>query len=177
MLIQMERRRQILKSLWNAASVVLVAAAVVVLVVTLWIPVYQVQRSSMAPTLRDGEIVAFIKTGGVEQGNVIAFHHGSQVLIKRVIAIGGDAIDMLEDGTVILNGMPLDEPYVSELSAGETDMSFPLVVPEGQYFVLGDQRRTSLDSRNETIGMIREDQIIGRALMRMWPLNRFGSID
>ena len=174
-LIRLERREQIRKSLWNAGSIILVLAAAVVLVVTLWMPVYQVQRSSMAPSLRDGEIIAFIKTGNIEHGDVIAFHHGNQVLIKRVIAVGGDIINILEDGTVVLNGIPLSEPYVSEITAGEPDTRYPIQVEENMYFVLGDQRRTSLDSRTEAIGTIREDQIIGRSLLRVWPLNRFGS--
>ena len=164
------------KRIKGLLGAIVVIAAIAVLLITLWLPVFQVQRSSMAQTLRDGEVVVFITTGGINRGDVIAFNHGSHVLIKRVIAVSGDWVDILENGTVLLNGTPLIEPYVSEFSPGEISAEFPMQVPDRQYFVLGDRRQTSLDSRDEEIGLIRQDQIIGKSFLRVWPLDRIGTI-
>jgi signal peptidase I len=169
-LLRMNRYREISKSVWSTLSTMIVIAAVVVLVLNLWLPVLQVQRSSMNPALQDGDIMFFTTLGKVRQGSIIAFHHGSQILIKRVIAVSGDWIDIKEDGAVYINDELLDEPYVSETGLGECTVILPLQINENQYFVMGDHRLTSLDSRNMEIGLVHQDQIIGKSLLRVWPL-------
>ena len=89
--------------------------------------------------------------------------------IKRVIGIPGDWIEMDMDGTVYLNGEKLDEPYAEQLSVGECDLEFPFQVPQEQYFVLGDMRESSIDSRNTLIGCVEYDQVVGKVFFRIWP--------
>ena len=177
LLRRVQRRREIFRSIGNILGVLVVIAAAVTLVFSLWLPALQVQRGSMAPTLNDGEVVVFITTGAVGRGDIVAFHNGNQILVKRVVAVAGDVVDIGGDGAVLLNGARLDEPYVSELSAGERTTELPCKVPDNQFFVLGDHRQTSIDSRNADIGTVRQDQIIGKALLRIWPLNAVGLIN
>jgi len=167
------KRGYYLKIAWRIISALIVFSAAIVLLLVLWLPVFQVQRSSMVPVLNDGEIVVFITTGSISHGDVIAFYHGNNVLIKRVIAVGGDWLTLSGDGTASVNGEPLDEHYVHEQSAGE-ELSVQIL--DNQFFVMGDQRQISLDSRNMEIGLVSQEQIIGRTLLRIWPLNEFGFI-
>ena len=176
LLREAQRRRAIVRSICSTIGVLIVIAAAVTLIFSLWLPVLQVQRGSMTPTLNDGEVVVFITTGMIRRGDVIAFHHGNQVLIKRVIAVAGDTVDIDGDGTVLLNNERMIEPYVSQPDSGELTASLPCQVPDNQYFVLGDHRQTSIDSRSADIGMIRRDQIIGKALLRIWPPEAIGLI-
>jgi signal peptidase I len=162
------------KTLFGAVQVVVIAAAVMVLLFNLLLPVYQINRTTMAPALRDGDVVVFLTAGGAGNGDVIAFYHGKQVMVKRVIAAAGDWVDIEDDGAVILNGARLYEPYVYEPFLGEATTELPLQVPDGQYFVMGDIRRAALDSRSEEIGLIGAEQVVGRALLRVWPLDRLG---
>ena len=126
----------------------------------------------MEPNLKDGDIVALIKTDKFETGDLCAFYYSNKILIKRVIATPGDYIWIDPDGTVHVNGEVLDEPYVSKKTLGECDIEFPYQVPENSYFVMGDRRETSIDSRSSVIGCISDDQIIGRILCRVWPLSQ-----
>jgi signal peptidase I len=168
---------KILKHIWGVAQIMIVVAAAIVLVFNLLLPVYQVQRSTMAPAFRDGDIVVFVTAGRVKNGDVIAFYYGPQVLVKRVIGVAGDWVDIDNDGVLQLNGEPLAEPYVLEHRAGDISTPLPLQVPENQFFVLGDQRwAASLDSRNEEIGLVREEQVIGKTLFRLWPSDRIGFV-
>ena len=91
------------------------------------------------------------------------------MLIKRVIGIPGDWIEIDTDGTVYLNGEKLEEPYAGTLSLGECDLEFPFQVPQEQYFVLGDMRESSIDSRNTLIGCVEKSQIVGKVFFRIWP--------
>jgi signal peptidase I len=168
---------KILKHIWGVVKIMIVASAAIVLIFNLLLPVYVVQRSTMAPTFRDGDMVVFVTAGGIKNGDVIAFYYGPQVLVKRVIGVAGDWINISSDGSLQLNGEPLAEPYVLEQRAGDISMELPLQVPENQYFVLGDQRyAASLDSRNEEIGLVREEQVIGKTLLRIWPSDRIGFV-
>ena len=173
LLQQAQRRRAIVRSVFGTLGVLVVVAAAMTLVFSLWLPVLQVQRGSMTPTLSDGDIIVFVTTGQIRRGDIVAFHHGNQVLVKRVIAVGGDSVDIDDDGAVFLNSEPLPEPYVSGLYAGDRTTALPCRVPENQFFVLGDHRQTSIDSRSADIGLVHRDQMIGRALIRIWPLNDF----
>ncbi|MBQ8359367.1 MAG: signal peptidase I [Oscillospiraceae bacterium] len=168
------RFRKLLRSTVNALIVV---AAVAALVATLVLPVLQITGTSMEPGLRDGNIVLLVKTDKLKTGDLCAFYYSNKILIKRVIATPGDYIWIESDGTVMLNGAPLDEPYISEKALGECDVEFPYQVPENQFFVMGDQRATSIDSRSSVIGCVGENQIIGKIFCKIWPLPEFDWID
>ena len=172
---QYKRRfRRLLRSTVNALIVV---AAVAALVATLILPVLQIAGTSMEPSLNDGDIVLLVKKNDLQTGNLCAFYYSNKILIKRVIATPGDYIWIEPDGTVYLNGEPLDEPYVSEKALGECDVEFPYQVPENNYFMMGDHRETSIDSRSSVIGCIAEDQIVGKIFCKFWPLSEFEFID
>jgi len=164
------RFRRLLRSTVNALVVV---AAVAALIATLFLPVLQIAGTSMEPSLNDGDIVLLVKTNDLQYGDLCAFYYSNKILIKRIIATPGDYIWIESDGTVFLNGEPLAEPYISEKALGECDVEFPYQVPENSYFVLGDKRETSIDSRSSVIGCIPEDQMIGRIFCKFWPLKDF----
>lgn len=164
------RFRKLLRSTVNALIVV---AAVAALIATLVLPVLQIAGTSMEPTLNDGDIVLLVKTNHLETGDLCAFYYSNKILIKRIIATPGDYLWIDEDGTVFLNGQELDEPYITEKALGECDIEFPYQVPENNYFMMGDQRETSIDSRSSVIGCIAEDQILGKILCKLWPLSEF----
>lgn len=153
-----------------------VVAAAAVLVATLWMPVLQIYGSSMSPTLGDGNIVVSVKTGDFQSGDVIAFYYNNKILIKRVIAGPGDWVNIGEDGTVYVNNERLDELYLTEKALGECNIEMPYQVPESRLFVMGDHRSVSVDSRSTAVGCIAEEQIVGRILFRVWPLNEFGKV-
>lgn len=167
------RYRQVFRS---TVCTLIVVAAVAVLVATLWMPVLQIYGSSMTPSLQDGEIVLSVKDVSPEPGEVIAFYYNNKVLVKRVVGLPGDWIDIDEDGTVFVNGTALEEPYLEEKALGDCTISLPYQVPEGKVFVLGDHRSVSVDSRNRAVGCIAEDQIVGKIVFRVWPLTRLGAV-
>jgi len=166
-----KKYRNVLKS--TIYTLVTVAAAAV-LVATLWLPVLQIYGNSMTPTLADGEIVFSLKTSEMEQGEIIAFYYNNKILVKRVIAGSGDWVDIKEDGTVFVNNEELEEPYLSERSFGDADIELPFQVPDGKVFVMGDHRSTSVDSRHTVVGCVAEEQVVGKIIFRVWPLNQFG---
>lgn len=153
------------------------AAAAAVLVATLWLPVLRIYGSSMEPTLTEGQIVISLKDEDLETGDIVAFYYGNKVLLKRCIAGPGSVVEILEDGTVIVDGNVLDEPYLEEKAYGICDLEFPYQVPEGSYFLMGDQRETSVDSRHSTVGCVSEEQIVGKIVYRVWPLDAFGPVE
>ena len=164
------RFRRLLRSTVNALIVV---AAVAALIATLILPVLQIAGTSMEPSLNDGDIVLLVKTDNMKTGDLCAFYYSNKILIKRIIGAPGDYIWINNEGTVYLNNEELDEPYISEKALGECDIEFPYQVPENYYFMMGDHRMTSIDSRSSVIGCIAEDQIIGKILCRFWPLSEF----
>ena len=168
------RFRRLLRSTVNALIVV---AAIAALIATLVLPVLQIAGTSMEPNLNDGDIVVLVKKKNLQTGDLCAFYYSNKILIKRVIATPGDYIWIESDGTVFLNGESLDEPYVSEKALGECDVEFPYQVPENNYFVMGDHRETSIDSRSSVIGCIAEDQIVGKIFCKFWPLSEFEFIN
>lgn len=151
----------------------LLVAAVAVIIAVLLLPVLQISGSSMENTLMDGDLVISLNDGKYKTGDVIGFYYNNVVLIKRVIATSGDWVDIAEDGTVTVNGVALDEPYVAEKAMGECNIKLPYQVPQGKCFVLGDNRAASIDSRNTAVGCISNDVVVGRLLARIWPLKSF----
>lgn len=154
----------------------IVVAAFAVLVATLWMPVLQIYGSSMTPTLDEGQIVISIKSKDFKQGDLVAFYIGNKILVKRVIAGPADMVSISEDGTVRVNSVDLDEPYVTEKALGECDLEFPYQVPESRYFLMGDHRETSIDSRSSAVGCISGEQVVGKIVYCVWPLADFGPL-
>ena len=163
------RQKAYNKALGGTVYVLTIVAAVAVLVATLILPVLQIEGTSMEPTLHNGDIVLLMKTTRFERGDLCGFTWNNKLLIKRVIGIPGDWIEIDTDGTIYLNGEKLDEPYVQQKAFGECDLEFPFQVPQEQYFVVGDMRESSIDSRNTLIGCIPKDQIVGKVFFRVWP--------
>jgi signal peptidase I len=163
------RQKAYNKALGGTIYVLTIVAAVAVLIATLVLPVLQIEGKSMEPTLVNGDIVLLTKTVNFGRGELCGFSWNNKLLIKRVIGIPGDWIEIDTDGTVYLNGERLDEPYAEQLAVGECDLEFPFQVPQEQYFVLGDMRESSIDSRNTLIGCVEKDQIVGKVFFRIWP--------
>jgi len=179
--LDMERRRLRYKRRYNrtlrsTVAILIVVAALAVLAATLWMPVLRVYGSSMAPTLHNGEILISVKTKDFSSGDIIAFYHGNKLLIKRYIAGSADYVNIDEDGAVSVNGTFWDEPYLAEKAYGEADIEFPYQVPDQRYFVMGDNRSVSIDSRSSIVGCIAGDQIVGKVVFRVWPLSAFGPL-
>ena len=159
-----------MKALRGTISVLTYMAAVAALIATLVLPVMQIEGTSMEPTLTSGDIVLLSKTTSFDRGDICGYAWHNKILVKRVIGIPGDWIEIDTNGTVYLNGEPLDEPYAEQIAFGECDLEFPFQVPQEQYFVLGDMRESSIDSRNTLVGCVESDQIIGKIFIRIWPL-------
>ena len=171
-----QHKRNYSRAVRRTVFSLVVVAAVAVLVAVLLLPVLQISGSSMTNTLQDGDIVVAVNGKSFETGDVIAFYYNNKILVKRVVATAGDWVDIDEDGTVSVNGRQLDEPYVTERALGECDITLPYQVPDGKYFVMGDHRSTSVDSRSTTVGCVSSDMVIGRIKLRVWPLSRFGAV-
>ena len=179
--IQRERKRIRRKdyyrqSLRGTISVLVVVAAIAVLVATLFLPILQISGDSMSPTLEHDEVVILVKTKEFNRGDLIGFYYQGKILLKRVIALPDDEVAIDAEGNVYVNGEVLEEPYVTEKGLGDCDLEFPYKVPGTGYFVLGDQRSNSVDSRNSVIGAISQDDIIGKVFIRVWPFSRFGFV-
>lgn len=163
------RQKAYNKALSGTIYVLTIVAAVAVLIATLLLPVLQIEGTSMEPTLTNGDIVLLTKTTSFNRGELCGFSWNNKLLIKRVIGTPGDWIEIDTDGTVYLNSEKLDEPYAEQLAIGECDLELPFQVPQEQYFVLGDMRESSIDSRNTLIGCVEKDQIVGKVFFRVWP--------
>ena len=165
------------KVLRSTIYALIVVAAVAVLVATLWMPVLQIYGASMTPALEDGQIVLSVKDPTPECGDIVAFYYNNKVLVKRVIGTEGDWVTIEKNGDVIVNGQVLDEPYLTEKAYGEVSIDLPYQVQDKSLFVLGDHRSVSVDSRNQAVGSIAEDQVVGKIVFCVWPLKAFGPIN
>ena len=170
-------RRRHNRTLWSTIAVLVVVAGAAVLVATLWMPVLRIHGSSMVPTLNEGEIVLSVKSNDFQPGDIVAFYYGNKLLIKRFIAGPSDWVNIDENGTVFVNGEKLDEPYLTEKSLGKTDITLPYQVPDERYFLMGDNRDVSVDSRSSTVGCVAKEQIVGKVVFRVWPLGALGTMD
>ena len=170
-------KRRYINVFKSTVYTLVVVAAFAVLVATLWMPVLQIYGSSMTPTIDEGQIVVSVKGKNFEQGDLVAFYIGNKLLVKRIIACPSDYVLIDENGTVFVNGTELYEPYVSEKSFGECDIEYPYQVPDSKYFLMGDHRETSVDSRVSVVGCIPEEQIVGKIVFRVWPVSDFGIIE
>ena len=161
----------------STAFSLVVVAALAVLIAVLLLPVLQISGSSMTESLQDGDIVVALNSSGYRTGDVIAFYYNNNILVKRVIASSGDWVDIDEDGNVYVNDVLLEEPYVSEKALGDCNITLPYQVPDERCFVMGDHRATSIDSRNTAVGCVSNDMVIGKILVRVWPLAGLGVVD
>ena len=144
------------------------------MIMLLFLPVREVSGSSMEPTLQDGDILVLYKPHVIKTGELCGMYAKDRLILKRVIALSGDVVDMDETGNVYVNGMQLQEPYVSQKATGTCDLSFPFTVPEDSLFVMGDHRETSIDSRCSLIGCIKTNQVMGQVVARIWPPKSIG---
>lgn len=165
------------KMLRGTVAVLVVVAATAVLISNLLLPILRIYGSSMTPTLVNGNIVAAVRNGTYQRGDIIAFYYNNKILVKRVVGMPGEWVDMDESGNVTIDGEPLEEPYLTGKSLGECDIELPYQVPEGRYFVMGDHRSVSSDSRSSQVGCVSEEQIVGKLLFRLWPLDEIGPIE
>jgi signal peptidase I len=161
-------KKKFRKTLLSTVSILIVVAAIAVLMSTLFFPVVQVVGKSMEPTLNEGDILVLVKSDKVTYGDLCCVSWQNKSLLKRVIGLSGDMIEIDGDGNVFINGALLDEPYVEEKMLGKCEIEFPYKVPENKVFILGDQRETSVDSRSNAIGCVGTDQIVGRVLFKVW---------
>jgi signal peptidase I len=179
------RRRSSTRNAIEWVAVVVGAIVVALLVKTFLVQAFRIPSESMDPTLIKGDRVLVNKLSyrlhDVNRGDVVVFERPDSLpggpddpkdLIKRVIGLPGDTV-YARDGTVYVNDRPLEEPYLPDGTA-TVNMDQPITVPEGDVWVMGDNRGNSQDSR--VFGAIPETSIVGRAFLLMWPLNRFGSL-
>ncbi len=178
-----KRKIEYRKAFRGTCFVLLAVAAAAVLISSFFLTVLKVSGDSMSPSLELGQIVVAHNSEKFKPGEMIAFYFNNKVLVKRVIGSPGDWIDIDENGVVKVNGVELDEPYLKERSqyadsSSESDkVSFPYQVPESRYFVLGDNRTVSIDSRSTVVGCVSKEQLIGKLILRVYPFKAFGRLN
>lgn len=167
-----ESKHDFRRRLRGVAVGLVVAAAITALIATRLLVMIRINGNSMEPTFSDGEIVFMYRTKEIKAGDIVGFYYGGRVLLKRVVATAGDEIEIDREGNVYVNGERLEEPYLTARSLGKCDIEFPCKVPDEMYFVLGDNRAVSIDSRTRGIGCVDDNQIVGKAIFRAWPFGR-----
>ena len=163
-------------SVISTLMTLVVVAAAAILIAILVLPILRIYGQSMSETLDNGDIVVSVKTADLETGDIVAFYYNNTILVKRVIGQSGDWIDIAKDGTVSVNQVELEEPYLDRKAYGEIDIKLPYQVPEGRIFVMGDNREISIDSRTMMIGCVAEEQIVGKIIYRVWPFSKIGGV-
>ena len=159
-------RVRLKNSIISTTNILIVVAALAILVAMLFLPVLRIYGQSMVS----------VKNAHFKTGDVIAFYYNNNILVKRVIANTGDWVDIDLQGNVYVNGQQIEEPYLDQKAFGEPDIDFPYQVPDERVFVLGDNRSVSIDSRHYAVGCVTSEQIVGKIVFRVWPLNKLGPI-
>ena len=170
-------KRRYKRILRSTVYILIVVAAVAVLVATLWMPVLQIYGTSMDPTLGEGDIVVSVNTSDFKPGDLTVFYVGNKILVKRYIAGPGQWVDIDDDGNVYVDGQMLDEPYIKQKALGDCNIELPYQVPENKIFCMGDQRETSVDSRNTAVGCVSDEQLVGKIVFRFWPIKKMGTVN
>ena len=176
---ELEREKKKIRYINLGLAAALVVAVLVIIIVAASgaaSPAIKMTGDSMEPTLSAGDVLRVHKQDTAERGNIVAFNYGDKLMIKRCIAVGGDVVTINVDGSVYVNDAKLDEPYVEFAVLGDCNISFPYEVPEGKYFVMGDHRAASLDSRNTAIGCVDSEQLIGVVTKRILPVGKSSKV-
>ncbi len=173
---RIKSRRAFIRLFYNTIASLIIVAAAAVLISMLFLPVLRVTGTSMTPTLQNDELIVCRKNGNFSQGDIVAFYYNNKILLKRIIAVSGDYVNIDPDGTVYVNDVRLDEPYVEDKAFGECDLKLPYQVPDQRIFVMGDHRSTSIDSRSTSVGCISEEAVVGKVMFRVWPIKEIGFI-
>lgn len=169
------------REVYDWIQCLITALIICVMIFVFFIRVIDVVGTSMLPTLQHGNkmlVSGFLYKP--KYGDVVVFKADSydpdKALVKRVIAVSGDDINIdFDKGIVYVNGEPIEEPYINELTKTKLDFIGPKEVPEGCVFVMGDNRNRSTDSRKAEIGMVDTRLIIGKVVFVLFPLDRIGS--
>lgn len=161
----------------STVFMLIVVAAFAILVAMLYLPTLRIYGKSMKGTLESGDIVLAVKSNRFKTGDIVAFYYNNNILVKRVIAESGDWVNITKDGTVYVNDKKINEPYIENQAYGETNIKFPYQVPENRIFVLGDNRKVSIDSRNTSVGAVSDEQLVGKLIFRIWPLSDIGTLN
>ncbi|MBP3898695.1 MAG: signal peptidase I [Mogibacterium sp.] len=164
------------RALRSTLTTIITVAAIAIIISYSLMPVLRIYGHSMTPTVHDGNIVLAVRSANFTKGDVVAFYYNNKILVKRVIAGPGEWVDIDEKGQVYVNEEPIDEPYIDALAYGECNIELPYQVPENRWFVMGDKRSVSIDSRNTSVGCVSDEQIVGRIFARIWPLNEAGIV-
>lgn len=160
----------------STVYVLIIIVAISSICATLFMPVIEITDSSMKPLLNDGDIVLTVKENKFKTGDIVAFYHGNKILIKRVIGVESDFVNIDKDGIVYVNGKELKENYIKELKKGDSDIKYPVQVSDGSIFVLSDERDVLTDSRTINVGQIKTNDIIGKVIFKVWPLKEIKKI-
>ncbi len=136
-----------------------------------------VEGISMEPTLENGDfVIVSSHFHNVERGDIVVIAPYNELktpIVKRVIGVEGDVVDIdFENHKVFVNSEEIEEPYIGALTARSYDVEFPLTVKEDTYFVMGDNRNDSLDSRDSKVGLVPEDMVFGKVLFKMIPFGK-----
>lgn len=162
----------------------IIIALIVAFIIMQFVKPTIVKETSMQPTLYENNYIFLSKQsyrfGQPEKGDIIVFHTDlrtpagkEKLLIKRIIGLPGDFV-RIEEGKVSINGETIEEPYLKDqYTSGLVE---DLEVPEGSLFVMGDNRENSIDSRDADVGLVEIENIVGKAVLRLYPFNEFGII-
>ena len=169
------------RDIWEWVESIAVSVATLILVFVVIFRIVGVSGPSMQTTLGDGDrliITSLFYTP--QRGDIVVINQPNELnepIIKRIIALGGETVNInFDTAEVTVNGVKLNEPYIHTPTTSYEGINFPLIVPEGKVFVMGDNRENSIDSRSTIIGLIDTRYILGKAIFRIFPFDRFGEI-
>lgn len=185
-----KKENKFIKSVFEWIDSFIVSFIAVVLIFTIFVGKVRVQGDSMNETLHeDDQLIVSDFCYNPQRGDIVIvsrnsenivaseFESNLQPIVKRVIAVGGDTIEVTEDGKVLLNDVEIDEPYIKDyaqnLGTPQEDMTVKLEVPEGRIFVMGDNRHNSRDSRSKYVWLVDKRYVLGKVLFRIYPFEQF----